>query len=104
MLLRLKEETAQEPIPGDSVKQQWDLALPTLEVTWNSGEGSLLLAHTQSKAVIGFPRRTLAPSLILFQVFTEGHALARLPAGHQGVQGGLERSLYPEMLLVLLGG
>lgn len=32
LLLRLKEETAQELVPGDSMKQQQDLALLTLEV------------------------------------------------------------------------
>ena len=32
LLLRLKEEAAQEPVPGDSMKQQQDLALLTLEV------------------------------------------------------------------------
>lgn len=55
LLRRLKEETAQEPVPGDSVKQQQDLALPTLEVAENSGEGRLLLTHGQSKTVIGLP-------------------------------------------------
>lgn len=51
LLLRLKEETAQEPVLGDSVKQQGDLALLTLQVAQNSGEGRLLLAHIQNKAV-----------------------------------------------------
>lgn len=32
LLLRLKEETAQESVPGDSMKQQQDLAVLTLEV------------------------------------------------------------------------
>ena len=90
LLWRLKEETAQEPVPGDSMKQQQDLALPTLEVAQNSGEGRLLLTHGQSKTVIGLPRRTLAPSLILCQMLTEGHVHAKLPAGHQGIQGGQE--------------
>ena len=90
LLQRLKEETAGEPAPGDSVKWQQYLTLLKLEVAWNSGAGRLPLTHGQSKAVIGLPQRTLAPSLILCQMLTEGRVHARLPAGHQGVQGGQE--------------
>lgn len=85
LLWRLEEETAQEPVPGDSVKRQQCLALLKLEVAWNSGAGRLPLIHGQSKAVIGLPQRTLGPSLILCQMLTEGRVHAKLPAGHQGV-------------------
>lgn len=90
LLQRLKEETAREPAPGDSVRWQQYLTLLRLEVAWNSGAGRLPLTHSQSRAVIGLPQRTLAPFLILCQMLTEGRVHARLPAGHQGVQGGQE--------------
>ena len=90
LLRRLEEGTAQEPIPGDSVRQQRCLALLKLEVARDSGAGRLPLTHGQSKAVIGLPQKTLGPSLILCQMLTEGRVHAKLPAGHQGVQGGQE--------------
>lgn len=55
LLSRLKEVIAREHFPGNSVKQRQDLALPKLKVAQNSGEGRLLLAGTQSQAVIGLP-------------------------------------------------
>lgn len=81
-------EGGNSPVLGDSVKQPGDLALRTRQVAPNSAEGRLLLARTQNRAVVGLPQRTLAPSFILCQMFSEGQVHARLPAGHQGVKEG----------------
>lgn len=103
LLWRLKEEAAQESVPGDSMKQQQDLALPAVEVAQNSGERRLLLVHAQSKVVIGLPRRTLVPSLTLCQMLTEAITCQTPCLAPECARGTRMRPL-PRSALVLPGG